>query len=93
LRRHTEPNSMNGMELVTSESGLAAARDRVLRMGTESDSMEGTERGSCWQMCKVLFGRACSRFFTRWPWSWCLPCHKMGFCWDVLWGKDEDIMC
>jgi tetrahydromethanopterin S-methyltransferase subunit F len=65
LRIGTEPNRIERMKVVTSESGLAAARDRALRIGTESDSLEGTERASFWQMCKVMLGKACSRFFTR----------------------------
>ena len=49
----------------TLDTGLAAARDHILRIGDHSDIFkEGMERESWWGMCKGMLQRARSRFFA-----------------------------
>ncbi|PVH61356.1 hypothetical protein PAHAL_3G016900 [Panicum hallii] len=50
--------------ITTLESGLATARDSVLRLGGDSDNRKEMERRSWWQTWTASLGRACSQFFT-----------------------------
>jgi hypothetical protein len=59
-----EINSLEN-KITALESGLAAGRDRVLRIGAHTDiSKEGMGRESWWGMCKGMLWRARSRFFV-----------------------------
>ncbi|CAN6339481.1 unnamed protein product [Urochloa humidicola] len=60
-----EKNSLVN-RITTLESGLANARDHVLRISIDFDDRKGIERGSWWQMCKVRLGRAWSQLFSSW---------------------------
>lgn len=59
-------DEMNSLvkRITTLESGLAAARDSILRIGGDYDNRKEMERRSWWQMWTAGLGRACSRFFT-----------------------------